>query len=182
MRNMTLLVCRSLLAIAAMVLSGCLTHHYGDARLRERTDAFSITPDRFYLKPIPLDRMATHTLHVRELPFPIYPTHLSVAITPVVAEMKGGFPWEELKLRIEFRSTSGETFFSKEISLVDALRGHSPETYHQLELKFREPEPQSWRAPKNMPHHTSYDVIVTVLQPSKNKNHSATLYADTYVK
>jgi hypothetical protein len=169
------------IAVSATLLAGCLTHHYGDARLRENSDALTITQDRLYLKPVPLDNVAAHTLQVRGLPFPIYPTHLLIPLTPTEAELKGNFPWQNTQLRIEFRTVEGQSFFSKEITLAEAERGRSPGTYHQLDVQFRPPERRSWRAPENMPHYTSYDVIVTVLQPSRNKNR-VTLYADTYVK
>ena len=168
-------------AVLATLLAGCLTHHYGDARLRENSDALTITQDRFFLKPVPLDRITTHTLHVRGIPFAIYPTHLLVPLTPAEAELKSGFPWEDVRLRIEFRTTDGQSFFSKEVSFATAERGRSPGTYHQLDVQFRQPERRSWRPPEDLPHYTDYDIVVTVLQPSRNKN-SATLYAETYVK
>ena len=169
------------LAVAVTLLSGCLTHHYGDARLRENSDALTITQDRLYLKPVPLDRAGGHTLQVRGLPFPIYPTHLLIPLTPREAELKQNFPWQNTQLRIEFRTVDGQPFFSKEVSLAQAERGRSPGTYHQVEVQFRPPERRSWRAPENLPHYTDYDIVVSVLQPSRNQN-SATLYADTYVK
>jgi hypothetical protein len=169
------------LALAATLLTGCLTHRYGDARLRENSDALTVTQDRFYLKPVPLDRVATHTLQVRGIPFAIYPTHLLVPLTPTEAELKSGFPWEEVRLRITFQTVDGQQFFSKEVSLAEAERGRSPGTYHQLDVQFRPPERHSWRPPENMPHYTDYDIVVAVLQPSRSKN-SATLYAETYVK
>jgi hypothetical protein len=169
-------------SLAAVLLSGCLTHHYGDVRLQENSDALTITTDRLYFKPVPLDRAARHVLHARDLPLPLFPTHLLVPTTPTEAELKNGFPWAGARLRIEFHSLDGAVFFSKEVSLADAQPGRSPGTHHQLALQFRPAERQSWKAPDKMPPHTSYDVVVTVLQPSLNKIHRATLYADTYVR
>jgi hypothetical protein len=170
------------MGLATAWLCGCVVHHYGDARLRQNSDFASITPDRFSLKPVPLDRAATLTLHVRDLPFPIYPTHLSIPITPAEAELKERLPWQSARMRIALRATNGEVFFEKEVSLAEAEQGRTPGTYHQLQLQFRPPDRRSWRGPENMPHYTSYDAIVTVIEPSKSRNHSATLYADTYVK
>ena len=93
-----------------------------------------------------------------------------------------GYPWADARLRVEFRALDGKTFFSREVSLSEAEPGRSPRTRHQLELQFRPVERQSWKGPANMPQHTDYDVVVTVLEPSKNKIHRATLYADTYVR
>ena len=169
------------LALVAALLAGCLVHHYGDARLRENSDALGITADRLSLEPVPLERAGTHTLHVRNLPFPIYPTHLRIPLTPAEAELKDDFPWQKTRLRIEFRTTDGQSFFSKEVLLDAAERGRSPGTYHEVNVQFRQPDRRSWRAPENMPPYTDYDVIVTVLQPSRHPNR-ATLYADTYVK
>ncbi len=169
-------------SLIAACLSGCLVHHYGDAKLQRNSDAVSITTDRFYLKPVPLDRAATHVLQVCNLPFPIYPTHLVMPIIPTEAELKQNFPWTKARLRIEFRAPDGAAFFSKEIALSEAEPGRSPGTRHQLELQFRPAERQSWKAPANMPQHTDYDVVVTVLEASKNKIHRVTLYADTYVR
>jgi hypothetical protein len=170
-----------LLALLAVLLAGCVVHHYGDARLREKSDALGITADRLSLKPVPLDQVGTHTLHARNLPFPIYPTHLRIPLTPAESELKGNLPWQKARLRIEMRTTDGQPFFSKEVSLADAERGRSPGTYHELNVQFRQPDRRSWRAPENMPHHTDYDVVVTVLQASAHPNR-ATLYADTYVR
>lgn len=169
-------------SVAVVFLTGCLTHHYGDARIQKNLDAFSITTDRFYLKPVPLDSVGVHVLHARDLPFPLNPTHLLVPLTPTEAELKQDFPWAKAQLRIEFRAPDGTTFFSKEVSLADAQPGRSPGTKHQLELQFRPVERRSWKAPENMPHYTTYDVVVTVLEPSLNTIHRATLYADTYVR
>jgi hypothetical protein len=169
-------------AVAAISFAGCLTHHYGDARLQENSDALTITTDRLYFKPVPLDGRATHILHARNLPLPIYPTHLLVPITPTEAERKQNFPWAKARLRVEFRALDGTAFFSKEVSLADAQPGRSPGTHHQLDLQFRPVERQSWKPSDKMPPHTSYDVVVTVLEPSMNKIHRATFYADTYVR
>jgi hypothetical protein len=106
-----------------------------------------------------------------------------VPLTPTEAELKQGLPWANTKLRIEFLAPGGgKPFYSKEVSLADAEPGRSPGTRHQLQLQFRPVEAKSWKPPENMPHHTSYDVVVTVLEPSKNKIHRATLYAETYVR
>ncbi len=134
------------------------------------------------MNPVPLDREATHVLQARNLPFPLYPTHLLISITPTEAELKRNFPWEKTRLRIEFRVPDGETFFSKEVALAAAEPGRSPGTRHQLELQFRPVSPQSWKAPDTLPKFTDYDVVITILEPSKNKIHRATLYADTYVR
>ena len=169
-------------SIALALLAGCLTHHYGDARLQENSDAFTITTDRLNFRPVPLDRAATHVLRARDLPMPLYPTHLLVPITPTEAERKENLPWAKTRLRIEFRALDGTVFFAKEVSLADAQPGRSPGTRHQLELPFRPVARQSWKAAENTPHHMSYDVVVTVLEPSLNRIHRATLYADTYVR
>lgn len=166
----------------ALLSAGCTIHHFGDARIQNNRDIAGIKPDRFYLKSLPIDRAEEHTLHVRDLPFAIYPTHLVVPITPNEAEMKEGFPWEEAKLRIQLRAPDGDVFFSKEVALRDAQRGLSPGTAHQIELQFRPGELRSWRAPEKGPNHTSYDLVVTVLQPSQNKNHRVEFYATTYVR
>ena len=173
-----------ILMITAMALlyAGCTTHRYGDARIQNNRDFASVVGDRFYLKPIPIDRVATHTLQVRNLPLPMYPTRLMLPLTPTEAEMKRDLPWENARLLIEFRAPNGQTFFSKEIALQDAQRGLSPGTSHQVTLSFRPGERHAWRAPENMPHYTDYDVIVTVIEPSKNKNHRVELYAGTYVR
>jgi hypothetical protein len=170
------------LTIVALSVTGCLVHRYGDARLQRNSDALSITSDRLYLNPIPLDRAATHVRQVRNLPFPIYPTHLLLPITPTEAELKQNPPWEQAKLRIEFRALDGKVFFSGELDLADAQPGRSPGTRHQLQLAFRAPHRESWKAPEGLPSHTDYDVVATVLQPSKNEIHRATLYTDTYVR
>ena len=172
----------SLAAAVAALSVGCITHHYGDARLQKNSDLVSITADRFSLKSIPLDTSATHTLRVRDLPFALYPTHVLIPITPEEAEMKGDFPWEQVQLRIELRAPDGQTFFSNQIALAGAERGRSPGTYHQVDVQFRQPSSRPWRPPEDMPHFTSYDAVITVLQPSKNPKHRAALYADTYVK
>jgi hypothetical protein len=119
---------------------------------------------------------------VRDLPLPIFPTALFVPITPAEADLKEGFPWQEVRLHIEFRAPASEAFFVTNVALADAQRGRSPRTHHQIELQFRPPDRHPWRAPENMPHSTSYDVIVKVLHPSQNRNHQATLYGDTFVK
>ena len=170
------------LSLIALCLSGCIVHRYGDAKLQRNADAISVTTDRLYLQPVPLDRAETHVRKVRNLPFPIYPTHLLIPIVPTEAELKRNYPWSDARLRIEFRALDGRAFFSKEVALSDAEAGRSPGTRHQLELQFRPAERQSWKAPANMPSHTDYDVVVTVIEPSKNKIHRATLYADTYVR
>jgi len=166
----------------AVLGTGCLAHRYGDATLQERTDLVSITPDRLSLKPVPLDRAATYTLRVRDLPFAIYPTHLRVPLTPTEAELKSNAPWERTKLRVELRAPDGRTFFSNEVALVEAERGRSPGTYHQLIFQLRQPDARPWRAPANLPHFTSYDAVVTVLAPSRNPSQRAILYAETYVR
>ena len=169
-------------ASLALLCAGCTTHRFGDARIQNNRDFMGIAVDRFYLKAVPIDRAEAHTLHVRNLPLAVYPTHLVLPITPTEAEMKQDFPWENASLRIEFRAPNGQTFFSKEIALRDAQRGLSPGTSHQLELQFRPVERRAWRAAENMPHYPDYDVVVTVLEPSKNKNHHVELSADTYVR
>ena len=168
--------------LTAACLSGCLVHHYGDAKLQRNSDALAVTTDRLYLQSVPLDQAATHVRKVRNLPFPIYPTHLVIPIVPTEAELKQDFPWTAARLRIEFRALNGETFFSKEIELSEAQPGRSPGTRHQLERQFRPGERQSWKGPADMPSHTDYDVVITVLEASKNKIHRVTLYADTYVR
>ena len=171
-----------LLSLLTLGLTGCLVHRYGDARLQKNSDAFSITSDRLTLNPVPLDAAAKHVQQARDLPFPIYPAYLVVPITPAEAELKQNFPWEKTRLRVEFRSPEGTTFFSNEVALAASRPGRSPGTRHQLQVQFGPVSRESWKAPENLPHHTTYDVIVTVLEPSKNKNHRATLYADTYVR
>jgi hypothetical protein len=171
------------LSIVAACFAGCLVHRYGDARLQRNSDALSITSDRLYLKPVPIDRPATQVQQVRNLPFPIYPSHLLIPITPAEAELKTSRPWQKAKMRIEFRSGApARTFFSNEVELAHAQPGRSPGTRHQLDVQFRAPQRESWRAPEDMPQLTEYDVVVTVLEPSKNKIHQATLYTDTYVR
>lgn len=141
-----------------------------------------VISDRLYLKPVPLDSAATHTLHVRNLPLPMYPTHLVLWLTPTEAEMKQNPPWENARLAIEFRALDGKRFFAKEIAMRDAQRGISPGTTHQLTLQFRPGDRHAWRAPENMPHYTDYDIIVAVIEPSKSKSHRIELYAGTYVR
>ena len=170
------------LTIMALGVTGCLVHRYGDARLQRNSDAFAITSDRLHLTPIPLDRAARHVRQVRNLPFPIYPTHLLIPITPTEAELKQNLPWEQAKLRVEFRGSDGKTFFSKDIDLAGAQPGRSPGTRHQLQLQFRPAQRELWKAHEDLPPHTDYDVVATVLQPSKNQIHRATLYTDTYVR
>ena len=182
MKNVLKSLRLALVWVALVFLTGCLTHHYDDARIQKNSDAFSITTDRFYLKPVPLDRVGVHVLHARDLPFPLYPTHLVVPLTPTEAELKGNLPWAKTRLRLQFRAPDGTTFFSKEVSLADAQPGRSPGTKHQLELQFRPVERRSWKPPENMPHYRTYDVVVTVLEPSLNALQRATLYADTYVR
>lgn len=167
---------------AALFCAGCTTHQFGDARIQNNRDVAGVVSDRFYLKTVPLDRAGAHTLRVRNLPLPMYPTHLVLWLTPTEAEMKENVPWENTRLLIEFRAPNGETFFSKEVAMRNAQRGVSPGTAHQLTLQFRPGERHAWRAPENMPHYTDYDVIVTVVEPSKNKNHRIELYAGTYVR
>ena len=176
---MKLPVCSIALLVA--LVTGCLVHHYGDARLRENSDALGVTADRLSLKPVYLDQIGMQTLHVRNLPFPIYPTDLRIPLTPAEAELKQNLPWQNTRLRIEFKTTDGQPFFSKEVSLANAEHGRSPGAYHELDVQFRQRNSTSWRAPENMPHYTDYDVVVTVLQPSRHPNR-ATLYGDTYVK
>ena len=173
-----------ILTFAALVLlcAGCTTHRFGDARIQNNRDLVGISADRFYLKPVPIDAAGMHTLRVRNLPLAMYPTHLMLRLTPAEAEMKSETPWEDARVLIEFRTTNGQMFFSKEIVLREAQRGLSPGTAHQLELQFRPAERRAWRAPENMPHYTDYDVIVTVIGPSRNQNHRIELYADTYVR
>src|ERR1043165_9698490 len=89
-------------AFMSLLLAGCTTYHFGDARIRNNSDIAGITADEFSLPSVPLGQAGTHTLHVRDLPFPIYPTHLVVAITPAEAALKEHFPWNDAKLRIEF--------------------------------------------------------------------------------
>ena len=168
--------------VVAACVSGCLVHSYGDALLQKNSDAVSVSTDRFYLKPVPLDREATHVLQARNLPFPLYPTHVLIPITPTEAELKRSGPWEKARLRIEFRAPDGKIFFSKDVALAEAEPGRSPGARHQLALQFRSAARQSWKASEGLPSFTDYDVLVTVLEPSKNKIHRATLYADTYVR
>jgi hypothetical protein len=174
------------LCVVALVVSlacaGCLRHRFGDARLQSNSDAVGITKDRLLLPPVPLDRPATHTLQVRNLPLAIYPTHILVPLTPTDAERRDNFPWAQARVRVEFRTLAGQTFFSNQVALASAERGRSPGTYHQLTIPFRQPELRSWRESTSLPRHTSYDVVVTVLEPSKIKNQRAILFADTYVR
>jgi hypothetical protein len=170
------------LTAAAFLLAGCTIHRFGDARIQNNRDFAGITPDRFYLKSVPLDRVAAHTLHVRDVPFAMYPTHVVIGIMPNEAEIKENPPWQDAELRIEFRTPEGKTFFSKDITLRDAQRGIAPGTAHQIELQFRPAELRAWRAPEDMPNYTSYDVVVNVLQPSRNKDHHARFYANIYVR
>ena len=178
LNHLTLIV----LTVVALSATGCLVHRYGDARLQRNSDALAITSDRLYVNPIPLDRAATHVRQVRNLPFPIYPTHLLIPITPTEAELKQNRPWDQARLRLEFRAPDGKVFFSREIELASAQPGRSPGTRHQLLFPFRTPQRESWKAPEDLPSHTDYDVVATVLQPSKNAIHRATLYTDTYVR
>ena len=175
-------VCLSFAAMAGILAGGCLSHRYGDARLQENADIAAITPDRLSLKAVPLGRAATHTLRVRNLPLPIYPTHIRVPLTPAEAELKSNLPWQNLRLRVELRALDGTTFFSNDVSFATAERGRSPGTFHQVDVPLRRPDSRPWRAPENMAPHTSYDAVVTVLQPSGNQNHRAILYGDTYVR
>src|ERR1051325_7638716 len=110
--------------------AGCTTHRFGDARIRNNYDFAGISVDRFYLKSVPIDRAGTNILRVRNLPLAMYPTHLMLRITPNEAELKQELPWENAKLRIEFRAPNGQNFFSKELALIDAQRGSSPGTFH----------------------------------------------------
>lgn len=176
------ILCLAAASAAAVTLTGCITHRYGDARIQKNSDALSITADQFYLKPVPLGQIGVHVLEARGLPLPLFPSHLLVPITPNEAELKQEFPWARARLRIEFRALDGTIFFSKEIALADARPGHSPGTSHELDVPFRTSNAQPWKAPEDMPHYTSYDVIVTVLEPSSNAIHRATLYGDTYVR
>jgi hypothetical protein len=171
-----------MLAFVALLNSSCTTHRFGDARIQNNRDLAGVISDRFYLKPVPIDRAATHTLQVRNLPLAMYPTHLLLRLTPTEAEMKRNVPWENARLSIEFRAMDGRAFFSKEIALSEGQRGLSPGTSHQLELQFRPAERRAWRAPENMARYTDYNVVVTVTEPSRNKNHRIELYADTYVR
>lgn len=166
----------------ACLSSGCLVHHYGDAKLQENSDAVSITRDRLWLKPIPLNHAVVHVRQVRNLPFAIYPTHLRIPLTPIEAELRQNMPWEKVRLRVDFRAPDGKTFFSKEVSLAKVERGRAPGTYHQIDVLIRRPDERPWRAPEDMPHHTDYDVVTTVLEPSANPKQRAFLYGDTYVK
>ena len=172
----------ALITLALLCGGGCTTHRFQDARIKNNRDVAGVVGDRFYLKPIPIGRTETHTLNVRHLPLAIYPTHIVLRLTPTEAGMKQDAPWENTRLSIEFRAMDGQTFFTKEVALRDAQRGLSPGTSHQLALQFRPAERRAWRAPENMPHYTNYDVIVTVLEPSNNKDHRIELYADTYVR
>ena len=172
----------SVAAVVAVFSAGCLSHRYGDARLQKNSDLVSITADPLSLKSVPLDRAATHTLHVKDLPFVIYPTHARISLTPAEAELKESFPWSPVQLRVELRTPEGRTFFSNQVSFAKAERGRSPGTYHQVEVQVRQPSSRPWRPPEDMPHFTTYDAVVTVIQPSSNPKHSVTLYADTYVR
>ena len=170
-------------AFALAALCGChTTYFFGDARIQRNPDLSSVSPDRFYLPPVPLGAAGTHVFAVRNLAFALYPTHLTVPITPAEAELEADFPWADSRMRIEFRDLEGETFFSREVALAEAARGRSAGTHHQIELAFRHNEGRPWAAPTNMPPHTSYDVIVTVLEPSRNPNHRAELHTTTYVR
>ena len=169
-------------ASIALLLSGCTIHRFGEARIQNNSDLAGITADAFTLPAVPLGQAGTHTLHVRDLPFAIYPTHLMIALTPAEAALKEHFPWDDAKVRVDFRATNGQVFFSEEIALREARRGLSPGAAHQLELQFRPAPERPWRAPEDMPSYTSYDVVVDVLQPSANKNHRARLYANVYVR
>ena len=170
------------LTVVALSVTGCLIHRYGDARLQRNSDVLAITSDRLYVNPFPLDRAATHVRQVRNLPFPMYPTHLLIPITPTEAELKRNRPWDQAKLRLEFRALDGNVFFSREIELANAQPGRSPGTRHQLLFPFRTPQRESCKAPDDLPRHTDYDVVATVLQPSKKEIHRAILYTDTYVR
>jgi hypothetical protein len=76
------------LTIVALSVTGCLVHRYGDARLQRNSDALSITSDRLYLNPIPLDRAATHVRQVRNLPFPIVALVVElICVSDVVDDM-----------------------------------------------------------------------------------------------
>jgi hypothetical protein len=171
-----------MLSAAVTLAGGCLVHRYGDARLQRNSDALSITADRLYVQPVPLDRRATHVREVRNLPLALYPSHLLIPITPAEAELKANRPWDNAKLRIEFRAPNGPAFFSRELDLASAQPGRSPGTRHQLDVQFRPLPRESWKPDPNLPQHTSYDIVVTVLVPSKNDIHRATLYTDTYVR
>ena len=169
--------------LAIATLCGChTTHSFGDARIQRNADLSTVSPDRFYLPAVPLGAPGTHVFEVRHLAFALYPTHLTVPITPGEAELDGDFPWADARVRIEFRDLEGDIFFSREVALAEAVRGRSAGTHHQVELAFRRNEGRPWAAPTNMPPHTSYDVIVTVLEPSRNPNHRAELHTTTYVR
>jgi hypothetical protein len=169
--------------VLSLALCGChTTHRFGDARIRRNADFMSVTVDRFYLPGVPLGQVSTNVLQVRDLAFALYPTHVVVPITPREAELRENFPWDQTRLRIEFLDLAGTSFFSAEVALADASRGRSPGTYHQIELPFRHHEGRLWAAPLNLPQHTDYDVVVTVLEPSENPDHRAELYAHTHVR
>jgi hypothetical protein len=171
-----------ILGAAMLVAAGCTSHRFGDARIQNVRDLGGVKTDRLVLEAVPIGQAGTHTLAVRDLPFALYPTHLRVPLTPTEAEAKGTPPWQDARLRIEFRAPNGTNFFSRELSLAEAERGRSPGTYHQLDVPFRQPDRTPWRGSTTLPQHTDYDVVVTVLTPSRSKTQRAILMADTYVK
>src|ERR1043166_4743887 len=169
----------AMLAIAVL-LCGChTTHRFGDARIRDNWNFPLVAADYLYTKSVPVGYLTTNVLHVRKLPYPLYPTDLVLPITLREAELKRDFPWEATRLRVDFLTPDGKVFFEREIDLSEAkhdIAYNAFSTEPQLELRFR-PVPVHLGTPDSK--HTTYDIVVAVITPSRNPNHRVSFRADT---
>lgn len=167
--------CAGLIALV-LITAGChTTNRYGDARIRNNSDLFTVSYDRFYTRPVSLAETGTNVLQVRNLPRAAYPHSLNVGVTPDEAVSSASVrPWKEALVRIDFQDLAGTVFYSTNLALADAqLLGGT----RQLEQQFRSGV-QWQRLPANWPMR-DYDIVVVVLSPSTNPNHRLELWGVT---
>lgn len=151
---------------AALSLGGCYYSWYGDLRVQHNASILSNSVDDYQLPPQPVDRVATFTMHVRDLPsWGWYPSALHVIVDNQTTAWKMQMSPKEgngLSLRLSLRTVEGRELWAKTYELsamhADGSYGRNGKGIVLYPL-FHD-------IPEDLPELRSYDVVLEVLKPS----------------
>lgn len=153
--------------LTCLAMSGCYSStRHGDAVLYHHPGGFMRLRKGVLMLPrVPLDAAGTTTFHVRDLPVPMYPSDIQVP----ERRMPEGLDrrsWRNCRVMVEIYAPNGRCVHSVTKRLGPHWPGGIPRYRHDRGFQrlhtwyiFREAKP---------PPLTSYDIVITVGQPSSN--------------
>ncbi len=159
-------------SLLILLLGGCTSvTRYGDATIHDRPDFPFVVFDSLYLPQFSLSDEATYSWKVRDLPLPLFPKELVVAVDYSDVPPRGSL--QDAVILVEFRSVDGDLLLHQRIELT-SWKGSAA---------FADP---GWEV--SLPLHdlpsqtlTNYDVVIAVADPSPGNDYRAWLHGLTKI-